>query len=182
MYNEFLIREVIDQFITVYSKDGAPITILFDADNTLYHYSTYKRVEESKREMYYKGFYHNLPVYPEAPVVVENLQRFGLTVGILSATIDSPFCRPEKLASFAYHFPTISPDNIFLCEQGIDKSTVVGDVRHTILVDDYHGNINQWYQAGGVAIKKSYSGKKRPVPVVTSLVDLFYVLHTLNVI
>ena len=46
--------------------------------------------------MYYKGFYKELFCFPEAPAVIENLQRIGFKVKILSSCIDTPYCKAEK--------------------------------------------------------------------------------------
>ena len=76
----------------------------------------------------------------------------------------------------------IHDEDIILVPYGERKVDKVDDVKHSILVDDYHKNINDWYLSGGVAIKKSYSGKPRPVPVVSNLIELFPVLRELNFI
>ena len=57
---------------------------------------------------------------------------------------------------------------------------VFGSIKRVILIEDYYVSINDWYEHGGVAIKKSYSGKIRVVPVITSLIDIFYVLRDLH--
>ena len=180
-YNTELIETNIARFKTIMKDYSGERTILFDADNTLYQFSTYGNVAKSLSLCYSKGFFKNLPIFAEAPIVIENLQRLGLRCGIISALVDSPFCNTEKRESFGYYFPMIKPEDIYLIPEGTNKTSVIKDVEHTILVDDFHGNINDWYEAGGIAIKKSYSGKPRPVPVVTSLIDLFPILHELNV-
>lgn len=176
-YDETKIKEVLDRV----RNEQREYTVLFDADNTLYRFSTYGRVDEALRDCYNKGFYKQLPVFPEAPIVVENLQRLGLRVGIATSILDTPFCEKEKLESFMYHFPTVDERDIYIIPPGKSKSEVVGDVYDKILIDDYHANIIDWYNAGGLAIKKTYSGKTRPVPQVMSLIELFPLLHELNV-
>lgn len=180
-YNDELVKQNIEKFKQEMLSFAGERMILFDADNTLYQFSIYGNINNSLQRCYSKGFYKNLPIFPEAPTVIENLQRLGLRCGIVSAMVNSPFCNTEKRESFAYYFPMIDPSDIYLVPEGTNKTSIFKDVEHTILVDDFHGNINDWYAAGGVAIKKSYSGKPRVVPVVTSLVDLFPVLHELNV-
>lgn len=181
VYNVERVNEVIANFKNVISLDGKQITVLFDADNTLYRFSTYKQSHLAVTEMYTKGFFKGLPIFPEAVPVIENLQKLGIKCGIMSTLIDTPFCLAEKQESFKYYFPMIESDDIYLIPPNTRKSDYVTDIKHTILVDDYFKNINDWYEAGGIGIKKSYSGKKRPVPVVTSLIDLFSVLKDLNV-
>lgn len=178
-YDKDLVMRVIHNFVT--RDDGKPVKLMFDADNTLYKFSTYTKEDIAVRDAYTKGFYKNLSVFPEAPIVVENLQRLGIPCGIITGSVNSPWCKPEKMESFHYYFPMIPDNDIFILDADVKKTSVVSDIEHTILIDDYYGNICEWYAAGGLAIKKSYSGKSRPVPVITSLIDLFSVLHELNV-
>lgn len=180
-YDSDLIRRVIKDFKAKRVTSGKPVTVLFDADNTLYRFSTYGMIAEAKRDMYTKGYFKNLNIFTEAPHVIENLQKMGIRCGIITSVIDSPFCEYEKRQSFEYYFPMISEEDIYIIKPGMKKTDVVRDVSDIILVDDYYKNLNDWYEAGGVAIKKSYTGKVRPVPVITSLIDLFSVLHELDV-
>lgn len=180
-YDANLINDRLMYFKNIVAKDGKQITILFDADNTLYKWSIKGKEQHSEQEMYTRFFYKNLPIFPEAVAVIENLQRLGIKCGIISAYIDSPWCRIEKEESFQYYFPMINRSDTYLVRPNTNKSELIKDIEHTILVDDYYVNINDWYNAGGIAIKKSYSGKVRPVPVVTSLIDLFSILHKLNI-
>lgn len=180
-YDNDLVRNNIAKFKEEMLHYKGERTVLFDADNTLYQFSTYGNIAKSLSLCYSKGFFKNLPIFPEAPTVIENLQKLGIRCGIVSAIVDSPFCNTEKRDSFSYYFPMIDDKDIYLVPEGTNKASIIPDVEHTILVDDFHGNINDWYKAGGVAIKKSYSGKPRVVPVATSLIDLFPILHELNV-
>lgn len=157
-----------------------PTSLMFDADNTLYRFSTYGEVEVSTREMYSQYFFKNLPIFHEAPIVITNLQKLGFKCGIITTAINSPYCASEKMESFKYYFPMIDQKDIHILDPKTPKWTVTDSIQDTILIDDYHKNIMDWYNAGGIAIKKSYSGKQRPVPVVTSLIDLFSVLRDLN--
>ena len=180
-YNSILINDVIRDFKQKCLLEPEPKTVLFDADNTLYRFSTYGMIAEAKRDMYTKGYFKNLHIFEEAPAVIENLQKLGVRCGIISKAIDSPYCVFEKRQSFSYYFPMIEEKDIYIIHEGEKKTDAISDIPNTILVDDYYMNINEWYYHGGVAIKKSYTGKLRPVPVVTSLIDLFVVLHELNV-
>lgn len=179
-YNVELIKSVINKFKNEVSLDD--LEIYFDADNTLYRFSTYGQIEQALGLCYTKGFYKELPIFSEAPAVIENLQRIGIKVGIISTYIDTPFCYPEKMQSINYHFPTIPNDMIHLVPTGVKKSSIFDSLSNKLLVDDYHNNITDWYENGGVGIKKSYTGKARPVPVVCSLIDIFSVLHELEVL
>lgn len=176
-YNEELIRARIDAFR---NKKHDEVTVLFDMDNTLFCFSIYKQNELAMQRAYTKGFYRNLPIFPEGPSVIEALQHMGIHVGILTALIDSPYCQPEKEDSLWYYFPMISQQDITMVPPGENKIDYIKDIENTIIVDDYHVNIMKMYEEGGIAIKKSYSEKVRPVPTIHNLVEIFPILHDLN--
>ena len=54
-YDSDLIRRVIKDFKARRVTSDKPVTVLFDADNTLYRFSTYGMIAEAKRDMYTKG-------------------------------------------------------------------------------------------------------------------------------
>lgn len=183
VYNAELIQQVILQFKEQHMPDE-PVTLLFDSDNTLFQFSVYGQAQNAIRSMYSRNFFKNLPIFPEGPTVIENLQRLGFRCGIVSSAIESPYCVPEKMQSYNYYFPMISEKDIFILPPGVSKADemikIYGSLKNVILIEDYYVNINDWYEHGGIAIKKSYSGKIRVVPVITSLIDLFYVLRDLH--
>lgn len=178
-YNEELIQSVIKDFK---DRDLKPedITIYFDMDNVLCLFSVFGDEDIALKKMYHKGFYKELPCFPEAPAVIENLQRIGFKVKILSSCIDTPYCKPEKRLWVHYHLPTMKDEDIILITNGENKSNYIEDIEKSILVEDYFQNIVNFYNVGGLAIKKTYSGKNRPVPQIESLVDIFSVLHELG--
>ena len=178
-YNENLVNEIIEKFK---SKGYKPsdITIYFDMDNVLCLFSVFGDEDIAVKRMFHKGFYKELPCFPEAPAVIENLQRMGFKVKIISACIDSPYCRPEKELWLHYHLPTLTEVTIILVNKGENKADYITDIERAILIDDFYQNIVDFYAAGGVAIKKTYSGKIRPIPQVESLVDIFSILYSLN--
>lgn len=178
-YDPLFIKQCIESFVSRMVDYSGERRVYFDADNTLFLFSQFGHADESLKACYNKGFYKNLPVFQEAPMVVENLQKFGITVGILSSYYTG-YAHDEKLQSYHYHFPSVDDKDIILVPYGKPKTDYVKNIEHAILVDDYNGNINDWYRAGGVALKKSFSGKKRPVPTLVSLVDVFYELHKLK--
>lgn len=181
-YDDNYIAQTIAEFKrNMLTYDGERV-IYFDADNTLYLFSTYGQEQEALAACRTKGFFKNLPVFQEGPHVIAALQNMGVKCKVLTALVNSPFCNEEKLSSLHYYFPTLQDEDIITVPYGESKVDKVKDVEHSILVDDYHGNINDWYNKKGVAIKKSYSGKPRPVPVVSNLVELFPVLKHLNFI
>lgn len=156
------------------------IILYFDMDNTLALFSPFGEVEKSMRAAYSKGFYRELLCFPEAPPVLENLQRIGFNVKILSSCIDSPYCIPEKRSWVNYHLPFIDNKDILLLPVGENKTNMIVEPKKSILIDDYCNNLIDMYQAGGIGVKKTFSGKERPLPQINNLVDIFSVLNDLN--
>ena len=73
-YNEELINSIIEKFR---EKNYSPtdITIYFDMDNVLCLFSVFGDEDTAVKRMFHKGFYKELPCFPEAPAVIENLQK-----------------------------------------------------------------------------------------------------------
>lgn len=180
LYDKSLINKTINRFK---EQEYCPkdVDIYFDMDNTLCLFSPFGNVEESMRLMVQEGFYRELVCFPEAPAVIKNLLSIGYNVYILSSYIESPYCCPEKKAWVNYHLPFIPDNNIILVKNGDDKSNHIRNPQCSILVDDYNKNLIDFYNSGGIGVKKTYSGKERPLPQVESLVDIFTVLHNLNI-
>lgn len=178
-YDINLVNQNIENFRSQ-SYRHQDVTIYFDMDNTLCLFSPFGDVETSCRQMFQKGFYRELPCFPETPSVLENLLNLNFNIKILSSCIDSPYCEKEKLEWVNYHLPFIENKNILLLPTNIDKSTLIDSPYSSILVDDYYHNIIDIYEHGGIGVKKTFSGKTRPIPQVSSLVDIFSVLSDLN--
>lgn len=180
-YDVNLVKDNIRKFKSKRYKSDE-ITICFDMDNTLCLFSPFGNIEQAMKNMHKKGFYKNLTCFPEARNVIETLQKYGFNVKILSACIDSPYCKKEKLEWINTYLPSVKEEDIILVEVGENKADYIKNPNSTILVDDYHKNIQDFYEAGGIAVKKTYSGKCRPIPQVKSLNDIFNILSDLIVI
>ena len=179
IYDKSLIDKVIADFKSKCYKPSE-VTIYFDLDNTLALFSVYGTEDKTLKTMYSPRFFKELLVFSEAPFVLENLLRIGYNVKILSSCIDSPYCKPEKKDWLKYHFPFIKEPDIILIDVGESKSNYIEEPCKSILVDDFYNNLMGMYHAGGVGIKKTYSGKERPLPQISNLIDLFSVLFDLN--
>lgn len=178
-YDNALISKNIESFRSKNYRHE-DVTIYFDMDNTLCLFSPFGDTETSFRLMHQKGFYRELACFPEAPAVIENLIGLGYKVKILSSCIDSPYCASEKKGWVAYHLPAIAEQDVILLPNGEEKSNYIESPGSSILVDDYYCNIVDIYKHGGIGVKKTFSGKQRPIPQVCSLVDIFSVLASLN--
>ena len=179
-YNETLINQTMEEFRNRCRATSIKPTVWFDMDNTLYVYSIYGKIDTALRECYNKGYYKSLPIFPEGPAVVDSLLKMGFDVGICSSTLNSPYCESEKRESINYYFPMVPKENILLVPEGQNKIEKIPQPKMSIMIDDWHQNIENMYIRGGIGIKKSYSQKKRPVPAIHNLVEIFPILQNLG--
>jgi len=179
-YNEQQIKQIWENFKNRRLKPE-DITIYFDMDNTLCIFSYHGDDESALKKAQTKGYYRNLLCFQEAPATIETLQRIGFKIKIISACIDTKWCREEKREWIRFHLTTIKDNDIILIDNGLNKTNFVENIETSILVDDYYKNLLDWMEKGGLAIKKTYSGKSRPIPQVSSLVEIFDILHKLEI-
>jgi len=175
------VMNVIKKFMeNVKSKGLKPsdITIYYDIDNTLALFSIHEREPEALAQMTEEGFYRNLPALDDGIKVIPVLQAMGFKVKLLSACIETTYCKAEKFDWIHEHTPTVKDKDVILMQAGQDKSTFVEDISTSILVDDYGINLTNWMNAGGIAIKKAYSKKPRNIPVINNHVEIF--IHLRN--
>lgn len=179
VYDKNLIDRVVSEFK---SKNFKPsdVDIYFDMDNTLALFSIYGLKDQAEKAMYSKGFFKELSIFSEAPYVLENLKNIGFNLYILSSCLDTPFCREEKLGWLNYHLPFIKNENIIFIDNGNNKAEYIKRPKQSILIDDYYVNLSLAYESGIIGIKKSYSGKERPILQISNLIDIFTVLYQLN--
>jgi 5'(3')-deoxyribonucleotidase len=162
------------------------INIFLDMDNTILKFSVGRNDALSLELQKFQGFFENLDPYKEAPFVVLMLMQMGFNVYILSACQDNGHCKPEKRESLRKHFPFIKDEQIIFVMNGENKAEKIMerglDISKSILIDDYYVNIENWIDLGGVAIKKSYSGKTdRGIPQITSFNQIFSHLANLDI-
>lgn len=155
-------------------------TIFYDMDNTLALFSIKGQEGESLEKMFEKGFFRNLPVLENAVIALKVLVKSGFDVRILSACVDSPFCKREKMEWLEEHFSFIPKDKIHLMEVGQNKAEVMKaqgvPVTGTYLVDDYSKNLHQWADNGGIPVKKRFSEKNGWEFLVRNHLDIFEIL------
>jgi len=155
-------------------------TIFYDMDNTLALFSIKGEEGQALEKMFEKGFFRNLPVLENSIIALKVLVKSGFDVRILSACVDSPYCKAEKIEWLEEHFPFIPKEKIHLMEVGQNKAEIIQNegltVNGSYLVDDYSKNLQQWLEYGGIPIKKRFSNKKGWENVVRNHLDIFEIL------
>lgn len=128
--------------------------LFFDMDDTLAKFSTPNWMNEVNNEGYFKEL-DPLPFLDEvnklAALCPEN-------VYILSACINNPYCKPDKIEWLKKHLPAAMKEHVFFSKVGKSKPNYVKYRfkkidKYDILIDDYSKNLEEWEAAGGTAIK-----------------------------
>jgi 5'(3')-deoxyribonucleotidase len=146
-------------------------------DNVLANFSKDKGMELALEQMYEQGFFLNLkPFMTDVP---KQLMEMGHQVFILSAYVDTPYCRKEKKLWVAKHHPNIPATNIILIRAGRNKADYA-DVQGNILIDDYGKNLEEWRDGGGIPVKFSNSAKERDIHTIRSHDEIFAVLEQIE--
>lgn len=156
--------------------------LYYDMDNTLVLFSQKGKEDKALVECRNSGYYRDLKPFDNGELIIPILYKLGLNPKILSACIDTPYCRTEKYENIHKYFPIVPDENIILIERGEKKSKYADNIRDAILIDDFGGNLEEWRTSGGIAIKKSSSDKKRDSFVVRDHFEILDILCELGVL
>lgn len=156
-------------------KAGKDLTVFFDMDNTLFIYSTESNDKLSLEKEKNPGFFATLPLMDNAKETIQALKDMGIACKIISAA-DPGRKREEKIISIVKNDLPFDKEDILFVEHGKSKAELLSsmgfDITKSILVDDYYKNLFDWYENGGLGVKKTFSGKKRNIPQVKELYEL----------
>ena len=158
------------------------MNIYYDMDNCLVLFNKRGHEMESLHKAFSKGYFKKLKPLDDSEIVIPLLQNIGINVCVLSACLPTVYCMEEKEYCLKKYFPTIKKENIFFIPKGMKKSDYVIDIQNSILVDDFGKNLDEWEHAGGIAIKKSSSNKKRKRLTVHNHFEIFDILKKLKII
>ena len=126
---------------------------MFDLDGTTCQFYEHP---ECLEEMYSGTYFKYLTPYENLLIAIKMLIERGHEVGIISACVTES-SKHEKQFWCHYNLPEINPENILLCDVGLNKAEEYvkqgGDLGKTMLIDDYTKNLNEWKDAGGIAVK-----------------------------
>lgn len=122
--------------------------LFFDMDGTLARF--YEKPNYLEK-MYEKGFFYGLKPYKWVNELSTDNRIEWENIYIISACIDTPYCRTEKLTWLRTYLPKLLPENILLCDVGENKAEIIAnqlgdmvDDYECWLVDDYSRNIYEW--------------------------------------
>lgn len=128
--------------------------IFVDMDGTV---ANFFKAEDCLERMMEENFFLDLEPLEFAEYINE-LATYEPNMYILSACVDTPYCRQEKLDWLEENIPFIKEENIILCNVGENKAEIIKAMgitldKECILYDDYTKNLVEWELAGGTGIK-----------------------------
>jgi len=129
-------------------------SVYFDIDGTLgYWYDNAKGLKYPEEVLDPNNHYfRNIEPHMATVEIARKLVEKGVDVCILSSA-DRDTLR-DKMEWIEEHCPFIKEENIFFCPIGADKARFVkGNVEYSVLIDDYHKNLDAWKNHGGYVIK-----------------------------
>ena len=130
--------------------------IFVDMDGTV---ANFFEKEDCLERMYEENFFLNLKPLAFAEYINELTTYMENDIYILSACVDTPYCRQEKTDWLEEYIPFIKEENIILCNIGENKAEIIKEMlnreltQDDVLYDDYTKNLNEWEHAGGHGIK-----------------------------
>lgn len=140
----------------VFRKESIMIRLFVDMDGTLARF--HDEVSYLER-MFEENFFLNLKPFENAVEAVNRLAEKSelVDVYILSAAIDGepPYCIAEKNKWIDEHLPNVDSEHRIFTKVGVPKEQFIeGGIESTdILWDDYNKNLDEWEEAGGIAVK-----------------------------
>lgn len=129
--------------------------IFVDMDGTV---ANFFEMEDCLERMYEEGFFYNLKPLAFANFINEMATYDQENIYILSACVDTTYCRQEKMDWLDEYIPFVKEENIILCNIGENKADIIKAMgiaidKECILYDDYTKNLVEWELAGGHGIK-----------------------------
>ena len=126
-----------------------------------------------------EGFFSNLTPFYNNLHAINILLNYGADIYILTASPNKQ-ADLDKLEWIEKYMPEFPKDHIIICRTGESKAKQIGShIKGALLLDDYSGNLIDWKEKGGVAVKvlNKYDnpvGKhtKHNIPYVNTLLEL----------
>lgn len=124
--------------------------IFIDMDGTVAEIKPFISLDQFYQENYY------LDLYPQQKLI-NALKTLGKKheLFILSKVVDSPYCIEEKNQWLDTYMPFVTENHRIFVEYNDSKINHIpsGIQSDDVLIDDYNGNLKEWKNAGGIAVK-----------------------------
>lgn len=133
-------------------------TIYFDMDGVLADFD--KAVKNSRAGvtpwLTIKKFFADLKPIGNPEKTLNALISLGYEVKILSKveTRDTEERAKDKIEWIKKHLPSFPLENVIIVPNHLQKIAYIqSKIEESVLVDDYKGNLIEWQNAGGIAVK-----------------------------
>lgn len=138
---------------------------------------SYKMLKEKgiEREEEKKDFYRNLSweeLIIEAGEINNSIEKIKELTKVYDVEILTHVISEGEIIAKENYFKEVLPEvKVIAVPKEIRKADAV-DPKGNILVDDFLGNLDYWYEKGGISIKFSDSGKECIYQTITDLSEL----------
>jgi len=133
------------------------------------------------------NFFLNLEPIGNPNARIEELQQLGYKVYILTKVdiSDGPERAINKYDWVSRHIPCISKDEVIIVPIDKEKTKYLrSDIKDSVLLDDYKGNLNDWTNKGGIAVKfgNKYKATRKYHQIVLDIGNLKNLLSDIEAI
>lgn len=150
------------------------LKIYFDMDGVLANFD--KAVNEMRHLdevpwIHIPNFFRNLEPIGQPNITIAELQNRGYEVYILTKVEirDTPARAEDKKAWLQKYIPNMSLANTIIVPGHLSKLDYIrSNIEDSVLIDDYKGNLIEWQQKGGIAVKFGNKVKVRPYFQITN--------------
>ena len=128
----------------------------------------HEEIEKFYRQLdWYKLLEKSVPIKNSINNIKKLISSGKYDVSVLSHVVS----KKEALAKKDYLSRHVPGLKFISVNRDLNKCDVV-DCKNKVLVDDYMGNLELWYEKGGVPVKFSDKGKKYNYMTITSLSEM----------
>ena len=161
-------------------------TIYFDMDGVLANFDkAVKQAEIPQPWLNIPGFFSQLEPIGDPDKTIKALKEKGYTVYILSKVEvrDNTERAKNKKEWISKFLPSVKEEDIIIVPIHEEKTAYIkSDIKDSILIDDYKGNLIEWQEKGGTAVKFGNKIKEtRPYhQIVNSIAGIFNLLKEIE--
>lgn len=168
------------------------LTVYFDMDGVLADFEREcKRLSHlyDKPWLQVRHFFYNLmPIDNDAKEAIRVLKDLGYEVKVLTKVDihNAPYYEERALDKIEwieeYFGDVLTKEDIIIVPIECNKFDYINtDIKNSVLIDDYKGNLIEWHNKGGIAIKYGKKFKNtRPYYQVTNFAQAVGIIETLE--
>jgi len=131
--------------------------LFIDMDDTVVDFGS--NIPNIKELMVQEHYFERLQPLPFLHEVNKLASMCPENIYILSACLDTPYCKREKILWLKKYLPAVDKNNVIFTDNIHTKPKYLAKFhniiinQYDILIDDFTKNVVAWQEAGGTAIK-----------------------------